>query len=357
VSALAQVLRLIARWRRPSLPANIVLVASTIAGLALAGTAIAQPARNADNAAQDDRSDRIQAEENSIDDANSAAQDRQAALAAAPREFYVRINLPLFYNSNAEEFQSHGSSALEGNPQLELGWGRSFTTLPLKLAVKLYADVDRYANVPIPNEANEDELYESIKASYYDAGNDQQWSPFVSFKNNTIYDATFNPWTETKNDFAIGFDKFFNFNGGFQRLPASAKSRNNAVFTLGISIYAQRRLRTPGPSSWAFYAVPSVTYVPSDKWSISLFLNTRQRWFDSVSGPTPRRDFEFEPIFTVAYDPATPLFGAEGKSLPQFVGTPQIALQVGFERRSSNLPNKSYSIWTAGPVLTASWKF
>jgi hypothetical protein len=76
VSALAHVLRLIARWRRPRLPTNIVLVVSTIAGLALAGTAIAQPARNADSAAQDDRSDRIQAEENSIDDANSAAQDR-----------------------------------------------------------------------------------------------------------------------------------------------------------------------------------------------------------------------------------------------------------------------------------------
>lgn len=136
VSALAHVLRLIARWRRPRLPTNIVLVVSTIAGLALAGTAIAQPARNADSAAQDDRSDRIQAEENSIDDANSAAQDRQAAPAAAPKKFYVRINLPRFYNSNAEEFQPHGSSALEGNPQLELGWGRSFTTLPLKLAVK-----------------------------------------------------------------------------------------------------------------------------------------------------------------------------------------------------------------------------
>jgi hypothetical protein len=51
-----------------------------------------------------------------------------------------------------------------------------------------------------------------------------------------------------------------------------------------------------------------------------------------------------EPVFTIAYDPKLP-------------GAPQIALQASFERRSSNLPDKSWNQWTVGPVLTASWRF
>jgi hypothetical protein len=103
----------------------------------------------------------------------------------------------------------------------------------------------------------------------------------------------------------------------------------------------------PGPSSTAFYVVPSVTYVPAEDWTVSLFGNTRERWFDSVTSgtqTTSRRDFEIEPIFTVAYD-------------PKFPGAPQIALQTTFERRSSNLTDKSWNQWAVGPVLTANWKF
>jgi hypothetical protein len=58
---------------------------------------------------------------------------------------------------------------------------------------------------------------------------------------------------------------------------------------------------------------------------------------------------------TIAYDPSGPLAG--GNALAQVLGLPQIALQVGFERRSINLVNKSWDQWTVGPVLTASWRF
>jgi hypothetical protein len=106
--------------------------------------------------------------------------------------------------------QSGGPAALEGDPEVELGWTRSLTLMPLQFSVRLRADTDRYANVSL---VDEDEISGAFKASYYDAHNDQVWAPFVSYKSAAIYNPTFSPWTETKNDFALGLDKLFNFDG------------------------------------------------------------------------------------------------------------------------------------------------
>jgi len=304
-------------------------------------------ADRADTAAQDDRSDQIQDQEDAIDAAQDTAQAEQAVAQAAPpapRGFNFRVNVPLSYNSNPEEAPSGGPAALEADPEVDLGWTRSLTSVPLKITARLTADTDRYASVP---QAGEDEASWSVKASYYDAGNDQAWAPFVSYKGSAIFDATFSPWTETRNDLALGFDKFFNFDADFNLLPPSQRSRADAVWIFGVSSFVQRRLRTPGPDSTALYLVPSATYVLDNDWIVSLFMNTRERWFDTVGSPattTSRRDFELEPVLTIAYDPKLP-------------GAPQIALQASFERRSSNLPDKSWNQWTVGPVLTANWRF
>jgi hypothetical protein len=308
--------------------------------LAMAGSAT-------DAAAQDDRSDRADDQQDAIDAAADAAQARQAAGQAAPptpREFNFRINAPLQYNSNPAQAPSGSRAALEADPAIELGWTRSLTSMPLKLSVRLRADTDRYTNAP---QANEDEVSGSFKASYYDVNNDQAWAPFFSYKAGALFDATFSPWTETKNDLALGVDKLFNFDGDLQRLPASGRSRGAAVWSFGVSSFIQRRLRTPGPDSIALYVAPSATYAPTENWTVSLFVNARERWFDGISSPiapVSRRDFEIEPISTIAYDPKLP-------------GAPQVALQVGFERRASNVPDRSWSQWTAGPVLSANWRF
>jgi hypothetical protein len=72
---------------------------------------------------------------------------------------------------------------------------------------------------------------------------------------------------------------------------------------------------------------------------------------------TSRRDFEVEPILTIAYDPSEALFSSSSAVWQLLLGSPQIALQIAFENRSSNIANKSWSQWTIGPVLTASWRF
>jgi hypothetical protein len=336
--------------------ARIALSLAALLTPALPGLVVrhAIGANLADTVEQDDRSDRKQDHEDAIDAAQDTAQNRRAGAQAAPREFNFRINVPLYYNSNAEEVQAGASTALEADPEIELGWARSLTSLPLRLSVRLRADTDRYANL---SQADEDEASGSFKASYFDVNDDQVWAPFVSYKGASIYDPTFSPWTETENDFALGFDKLFNLDGTFHRLPAAARSRGAAVWSLGLSAYVQRRLRTPDPDSVALYVVPSVTYIPSNGWNISLFLNTRERWFEtSPSMTTSRRDFEVNAILTIACDPSEALFGGGGEQQKR-LGSPQIALQVGFERRSSNLADKSWNQCTVGPVLTANWRF
>jgi hypothetical protein len=104
------------------------------------------------------------------------------------------------------------------------------------------------------------------------------------------------------------------------------------------------------PGSAALLVVPSLTFVPADEWNISMVVDTSKRWFDSSS----RRDLEYEPILTIASYPSG-LFSSDDQA--RLFGTPQIALQVGFDHRSSNIGKKSSDQWTAGRVLTASWKF
>jgi hypothetical protein len=320
--------------------ALLILALPHMAGRGMAASPV-------DTAGQDDRSDRIQDQEDAIDATEDATQARQTAGQAvppAPHQFNFRVNVPSYYNSNAEIVHSGGAAVLEGDPEVELGWARGLTAAPLKFSVTLRSDTDRYANAP---QADQDEASLSLKASYYDANDDQAWAPFFSYRNVTTFDATFSSWTVTRNDVAVGFDKLFNFDGDFHLLPATARSRVAAVWSLGLSSFAQRRQRTPGADSTALFVVPSATYVLSKDWTISLSASTRERWFDPMTSPatmTSRRDFNVEPILTVAYD-------------PQFPGAPQIALQASFERCSSNLPTRSWNQWTVGPVLTTNWRF
>jgi hypothetical protein len=319
----------------------------------------AHAASRTDSAARDDQSDRIADQEDAINAAQDAAQDQQAAgqpAPTAPKAFNVRVSAPLYYNSNPNLVRTGGPAALEGDPEIELSWNQRLASVPLRLNVRLRADTDRYANV---SAADEDEVAGSIKIAYYDVNDDQAWAPFVSFRSTGIFDPTFSPWTETRNDFSFGVDKVFNFDDGLHLLPAAARSRVSAIWSLGLSVYLQRRQRTPSPSSTAAYVVPSVAYAPNKEWTMSLFLNMRDRWWDTVASSTTtttsRRDFDVEPVVTIAYNPPGALFGSLARQ--QLFGSPQIALQISFENRSSNIASKSWSQWAVGPVLTANWRF
>jgi hypothetical protein len=93
----------------------------------------------------------------------------------------------------------------------------------------------------------------------------------------------------------------------------------------------------------------SIGYDLAEAWDLIFGLEATQRWFDTAtirSRTVTGREFTVEPLLTLACAPL-------GVSL----GAPVIALQIGFERRSSNLPGRSFAQWTIGPALTVSWRF
>ncbi len=308
---------------------------------AAAGTASAQSSSNG----QDARSDRISDQEDALDAAAAAIEQRRKPT-APPLGFNVRITTPLYFNSNPREVQANSATALEGDPELELGWSRSLTTLPLKLSARLRADTDRYAGVP---QADEDEASATFRAQYYDAADDQALAPFIAYKNTLLFKPTYSPWKQTKNDLAIGLAKLFNFDAGLHPLPPAARSSAGAVWSLSLSTSVQRRLITPGPDSTALLTNISIGYDLAEDWDLMLGLDTTQRWFDTatIRGQTVTgREFTVEPLLTLVWASS----GAAS-------GTPIIALQIGFERRSSNLPGRSFAQWAIGPAVTASWRF
>jgi hypothetical protein len=306
-------------------------------------------ANGADADAQDDRADRLTDQSDAVDAAILDEQQRATANSTTPpaqKPFNIRIMAPLNYNSNAQEIHSGGSAALEGDPELELGWSRRLTSVPLVLSIRFRSDTDRYANVP---QADEDEMSTTFKVQYYNPADDQALAPFVSYKNTLMFDATFSPWTQTKNDFSVGLTKAFYFDSRLHPLPVSARSGADADWGLVVSTSAQRRLRTPGSDSTALTATAAVSYVPTDTLDISLGVTLKQRWFDPAATKTAivaRRDFTAEPLLTLMWDASA-----------LAAGLPQVGFQIDFEHKASNIAVKSYNQWAVGPMISAGWKF
>ena len=250
------------------------------------------------------------------------------------------------YDSNAQELQRGASSALEGNPEATFGWKHPIGSLPFTIGVQLAANADRYANVA---QADGDEATAKVRLQYYDRSDDQALAPFVWYQGALMFDATFSPWTETEQDVAIGLEKTFNFTGGFHALPRSAQSAEHAVWNIGTELSVQRRWRTPGPDSTALVAKLGVNWMPVAAWTVSVSAEAKRRWYEALmlaNRPVARRDFMIEPIMTLLWDSGVASFGS-----------PQLAVQVAFDRQSSNAPGRSFSGWSIGPILTVAWRF
>lgn len=62
----------------------------------------------------------------------------------------------------------------------------------------------------------------------------------------------------------MAFDKVFNFNGQFKRMPVAFYSSASSVFSLGCGAGLQWRFRSPAPESGAVFLNLSASYVISE---------------------------------------------------------------------------------------------
>ena len=190
----------------------------------------------------------------------------------------------------------------------------------------------------------------SARLQYINLGDDQGFSPFFSYVPRMDFEPTFGENFATRQDLNLGLDKTFNFDGAFNRVPASADSSSDTVWSFGYSITAQRRIRDVTPQSNALIFAPSASWVISPEWNASLSMALTRRWFNGAS-----RDFTVDPIGVLEYIiPANWVGGSRGAAI---LGNPSVDFLVFHERNWSTESSFEYGQWLAGVVLKAGWRF
>jgi hypothetical protein len=266
-------------------------------------------------------------------------------------QFTFNILAPIFFNSNAEAANSGGTPSAEISPIVGLSWSSPFFQSPFRISANFRAEVDRFTQA---SSVDFDKLAGSLRLQYVDATNDQAFSPYFAYAPRMDFDPTFRERFATRHDLNLGFNKIFNFDGSFQRVPFASNTLAATVWSFGLTSFVQRRFRDPEPSSVAFFLIPSATYVISENWNFSLGLDFERRWFDPVQG-FAQQDWFLEPIATLEFVLPSSWFGAAGNAA--LFGRPALDFQVAYENNWSNVQAATYNVWHVGGALKLGWRF
>src|SRR6516165_10936345 len=173
-------------------------------------------------------------------------------------QFTLNILAPAMFNSNAQFLTSGGSQALEGSPLVRLGWASQLFNSPIRASAAASLETERFTDAP---GAAIDYFRTSARLQYINLGNDQDYSPFLSYVPRMDFDPTFARNFTTRQDLNLGIDKRFNFDAGLNLVPAGPNTSSETVWSFGLSAGGQRRFRSPAPQSYALLFGPSASYV------------------------------------------------------------------------------------------------
>jgi hypothetical protein len=263
----------------------------------------------------------------------------------------ANVLFPFGWNSNPDELSSGGTSSWKmsplGNISLVAPIGSTF-----RFTASGSSESDRYFSA---SEADRDKLTGSARLQYVDPSNDQAISPYVAITPRWEFEPTFSDQVSARQDFNIGFNKRFNFDGSFQPIPRAADTAASAIWSLGLTVFAQRRLRESQLSSDAVYAVPSVSYLISKDWKASLGVELLGRWYERDSAGVATRMWEAVPVGTLEYVIPASLLG--GEKIASFLGRPKLDLQGSYDKVWSTAPGASFDQLGAAAVIKMGWRF
>lgn len=266
-------------------------------------------------------------------------------------QFTINGLVPMFFNSNAEAVTTGGTNSAEFSPILGVSWSTPVFDLPIRFTANARAEVDRFTQAP---SVDFDKVALAGRLQFVDTSNDQAYSPYVSYVPRFDYTPFYKDWFATRQDLNFGVNKTFNFDADFRRVAFSGDTFAETVWSFGVTAGVQRRFRDPIPSSWAAFVIPSMTYVISPQWSMSLGIDTERRAFDSVNGFS-QEDWFLEPILTVEFVMPERWFGSAATAA--MIGRPALDFQVAYERNWSNVQAANYEIWHVGAALKLGWRF
>jgi hypothetical protein len=240
-------------------------------------------------------------------------------------QWRFNILAPIGDNSNAEEIARMGTQTLETTPFGNFSWAAPVGYLPLRVTVNANAESDRYLRAP---DGDLDKLGASVRVQYVNPTNDQAFSPYFAIAPRWDFLPTFSDQIFARQDFNLGFNKAFNFDGGFGPIPISSNTSASTVWSFGLTAFVQRRLREPQDSSSPVFVIPSVPYVISKDWNANFAVELLGRWFDPYSVGSSGRDLEALPIGTLEYVLPSFRFGSE--RMATAFGRPALDFQASY---------------------------
>jgi hypothetical protein len=270
----------------------------------------------------------------------------------------ANVLLPLGWNSNADEVSHGGTASGEASPFANLSWATPVGTLPLRVTLSGFAESDRYFRTP---DFNLDKTGLSARLQYVDPNNDQAFSPYFTFAPRWDFLPIFENQISARQDFNLGFNKRFNFDGNFRQIPFAPDTSASTVWSLGLTAFVQRRLREPQVSSDAAFLIPSASYVISNSWNANFAVEVIGRWFDQPSFfwfdqnslGLATRDYEVHPIFTLEYAIPAQFLGGERNA--RLLGRPALDFQASYLRVWSNALVGGFEQWKGIAALKMGW--
>ena len=200
---------------------------------------------------------------------------------AARPQFRFNFLAPLNFDSNAQEISSGGTQTFGTFPVGNLSWAAPVADLPFRVSVNARSEFKRFFDA---SDVDIDRLTFSGRLQYVDPTNDQAFSPYFAVTPRFSYLPAFSDQTEARQDFNFGFNKSFHFDGSFHLAPIAADTSAETVWSFGLTVFAQRRLRQPQLSSDALVLIPSVSWVISKDWNASFAVELLGRWYETRFG-------------------------------------------------------------------------
>lgn len=266
----------------------------------------------------------------------------------------IRLNAlaPLNYDTNPLELGSGSPSSWGTFPVGNASAAAPVGDLPFRVSVSARSQFKRFFSEP---DADIDRLTFSGRIQYVDPHNDQAWSPYFAITPRFSYLPTFSDQTEARQDFNVGFNKSWHFDGSLQLIPVAADTSAATVWSFGLTAFAQNRQRQPQLSSDALFLIPSASWAISKDWNASFAVEMLGRWYERDRAGEASHDWEALPIATLEYIVPASLFG--GEQLANLLGRPAIDLQGSHLNVWSTVPGVTYNQWEASATLKVGWRF
>lgn len=260
------------------------------------------------------------------------------------KDFTATLILPALYASSAVNGNLDSTVESKGDwhatPEVALKWSRQYDFA--KLSSEIGANIDRYRRT---SDANGDAIFLNAKAELGN-GKSNYFVPYVRYSDTLLFIPSFKQLDISLHDLAIGFSSGIGSRNGKALPYADAGDPGDGSANLDVRVGT--RLSSYSDYQYRFVTarLELVAYL-TDQWRLELTPKFNARWYSDYYGEK-RNDYRPGIDVGLVWTPDW---------LQTIVKRSQIGFGFNFYRNYSNIADKTYSLWEAGPTLELKAKF